>query len=290
MKIDLHIHSRNGSDGKWTLEQIFPEAKRRRISLLSITDHDSVKAQKEAMALAETNGIRYLTGVELNVTISHPRYTKGKDASLDFLGYGYDISNRALKEKLQELSSYRRIRAGMILKNINEEFNRQGIAELTGEDMDAIEASVDGSFGRPHIANHLIAKGIVSTRQEAFDRYLTRCNVPKMPLGLEEASTLIRSAGGRLVLAHPNDPNGTSLAVLTRSLEEQKEMIGSVMLGLIDGIECWHTRHDKHASAFYMGIVRSEGLIATGGSDCHQQPVIMGNVHVPDCVAGQFGI
>lgn len=290
MKIDLHIHSRNGSDGRWHLPQIFEEARRRRITLMSITDHDSLVAQEEAMALASSHGIRYLTGVELNVTLNHPEYTKGRDASLDFLGYAFDISNVALQRRLEDLREYRRIRADMIMRNVNEELARQGMPLLTPEDMETMAAGVSGSLGRPHIANHLIAKGIVSTKQEAFDRYLTRCDVPKMRLSLEEASFMIRAAGGRLVLAHPNDPNGTSLAVLTRSLEEQKDLIKTVMLGLIDGIECWHTRHDRHAASFYLSMVRALGLIATGGSDCHQQPVLMGNVHVPDCVAGQFGI
>jgi hypothetical protein len=290
MKIDLHVHSKNGSDGRWPLEQIFAEAKRRRISMISITDHDSLQGQSEAKRLARTHGIKYLTGVELNVTLAHPCCTKGKDASLDFLGYAFDINNVALMNKLHDLRAYRKARAEKILANINEEFIKEGRELLTQEDMDAIEDCVEGSLGRPHIANHLIAKGIVATKQEAFDRYLKRCDVPKMPLTLEEASALVRAAGGKLVLAHPNDSNGTSLAVITRSLEEQKKMILEVMLPFIDGIECWHTRHDKHAAAFYLSLVRSEGLIATGGSDCHQQPVLMGNVKVPDCVADQFGI
>jgi predicted metal-dependent phosphoesterase TrpH len=182
MKIDLHVHSKNGSDGKWPLEQIFAEAKRRKITLISITDHDSLQGQNEAEQLARTHGINYLTGVELNVTLAHPYYTKGKDASLDFLGYAFDINNAALMNKLKDLRNYRKERALKILKNINGEFIKEGRQLLTQEDMDAIEASVDGSFGRPHIANHLIAKGIVATKQEAFDRYLTRCDVPKMPL------------------------------------------------------------------------------------------------------------
>ena len=290
MKIDLHVHSKNGSDGKWPLDQIFAEARRRRISLISITDHDSLRGQSEAKRLAVTHGIKYITGVELNVTLAHPYYTKGKDASLDFLGYAFDIENVAFIDKLQDLRAYRKDRAEKILKNINEEFIKEGQKLLTHEDMDAIEAGADGSLGRPHIANHLIAKGIVATKQEAFDRYLTKCDVPKMPLTLEEASALVRAAGGKLVLAHPNDSKGTSLAFITSSLEEQKKMILEVMLPCIDGIECWHTRHDRHAAAFYLAIVRSKGLIATGGSDCHQQPVLMGNVQVPDCVADQFGI
>ena len=59
-------------------------------------------------------------------------------------------------------------------------------------------------------------KNIVKTRQEAFDKYLVKCDVPKYPLYLEEASKLIRDAGGKLVLAHPNDPHGTSLVALTK--------------------------------------------------------------------------
>jgi len=42
MKIDLHVHS-NCSDGKMSLEGIFEEARQRGISLLSITDHDSME-------------------------------------------------------------------------------------------------------------------------------------------------------------------------------------------------------------------------------------------------------
>lgn len=290
MRIDLHIHSRDGSDGRWPLGRIFEEAQRRGIDVLSITDHDSLQAQPEALALARQHRIRYITGVELNVTIIHERYTAGKAASLDFLGYGFDIKNAALRDKLEALRAYRRERAAMILENINAEFRREGRASFTAADMAAIEESVDGAFGRPHIAAYLIEKGVVTSRQEAFDRYLVKCDVPKMPLSLEEASSLVRGAGGRIVIAHPNDPNGTSLAVLCRSLVEQAGMIEHLMLPLLDGIECWHTRHDAKTASFYREFARSHGLIVTGGSDCHQQPVVLGSVQVPDCVADQFGI
>ncbi len=290
MKIDLHIHSKNGSDGKWDLKEIFAEAAKREISLLSITDHDSLQSQGESIMLAEKYGMRYITGIEMNITLTHPVYTRGKATSLDFLGYGLNIANEPLNQKLKTLRDYREKRAEQILENINREFRKEGIPGLTHEDMKAIQESVDGSFGRPHIANYLIRKGIVANKQEAFDRYLVRCDVPKMPLSLEEASMLIRGAGGKLVLAHPNDPNGTSLAVLAKSLAEQQEIIREIMIPLIDGIECWHTRHDTLTSSSYLEFVLDQGLIATGGSDCHQQPVIMGGVAVPDCVAGQFGV
>lgn len=290
MKIDLHIHSRDGSDGRMTVGELFAEASRRGLEVMAVTDHDSVQAQEEARGLARRCGIRYLVGVELNVTFSHPGYRKGKPTALDFLGYGFDPGNASLVAKLDELAAHRNERAARILENLNREFRKEGIRELTSADWEAIQETVDGSLGRPHIANYLIGLGIVPDKQTAFDRYLVRCDVPKMPLSLPEASKLVHDAGGKLVLAHPNDPNGTSLVSFTGSLDEQQGIIAESMLGYLDGVECWHSRHDEETSTSYVAFAEEHGLLVTGGSDCHQQPVLMGTVAVPDLVAHQSGL
>jgi predicted metal-dependent phosphoesterase TrpH len=289
MIIDLHIHSQS-SDGAFTVEEIFKEAKRRTIGFMSITDHDSIGCQTVAMDLAGKAGIRYVSGVELNVTFSHPKYRAGKQVSLDFLGYQFDAENRILGEKLQQMAEYREERAAKILINLNEEFEKEGIEKLTKRDFEAIEASVDGVLGRPHIADYLVKKGIVRDRQEAFDKYLVRCNISKYPLYLEDASKLVHNAGGKIVLAHPNDPHGTSLVALTKSLPEQTAIIEESMLGFIDGVECWHSRSDAPTTRHYLRFAKEHGLMVTGGSDCHQKPIVMGTVAVPNYVADQFGI
>jgi predicted metal-dependent phosphoesterase TrpH len=289
MKIDLHIHSKEGSDGRWNLTKIFAEgAETRQIDLISITDHDSIAAQRQAIELARAHGMAYITGVELNVIFSHPDYKGGNAISLDCLGYRFDIENIPLVKKLETLRDYRKKRAMLILENLNRAFAAQGLPAFTMADLDAIEADVDGAIGRPHIARYMVAKGIVSTVQEAFDKYLVQCDVPKMPLTLSEASALIRGAGGKLILAHPNDPNGTSLVSLTSSVEEQVRIIREAMMVYIDGIECWHSRHDTKTAAAYATFARNTGLIVSGGSDCHQHPVLMGEVAVPDYVGEQF--
>ena len=290
MKIDLHIHSKNGSDGRWTLEEIFAEASRRNIQFMSITDHDAIHCQDEAIALADRYGIAYIPGVELSVAFSYPAYKDGKSVELHFLGYGYDIHNEPLMSKLYEIRDFREKRAKKILENINREFQKEGRQSFSDHDMEEIQASVDGAFGRPHIANYLIAQGIVRDKREAFSKYLVKCDMPKMSLGLEEASELIRSAGGRLVIAHPNDPNGSSLVSLTPSVAQQHTIIRETMLEYIDGVECWHSRHSESTIEAYRAFARQESLIVTGGSDCHQQPVIMGNIEVPDYVARQFDL
>ncbi|MBN1643360.1 MAG: PHP domain-containing protein [Dehalococcoidales bacterium] len=285
MKIDLHIHTSTGSDGALPVEDVVKEARRRNIGLMSITDHDSLEAQSQAVVLTAEYGISFVSGIELNVTFQPPA---GKSVSLDFLGYGFDINNKNLREKLGLLREHREKRANEILKNINAEFAREGIAQFTGKDMQNIKNSVDGAFGRPHIAAYMVKKGIVGDTQEAFDRYLVKCDVPKYPLSLTEASKLIHDAGGILVLAHGNDSHGTSLATITKDIEKQTQIIQENMLEYIDGLECWHTRHDDKTVSHYLEFVRRHGLIATGGSDCHQKPIIMGTVNVPDTVAEQI--
>ena len=288
MKIDLHIHSKDCSDGKMTLPEIFMEAHRRKIGVISITDHDSIECQEEARKLAAKYNMHYITGVELSISFSHPEYKNSKPVALDMLGYQYDIHNRPLKDKLREVREYRRIRAEKILEKLNHELIKGHLDPFTHKDLEAIEETVDGSFGRPHIANYLVKKGLVSGKQEAFDKYLVKCNVPKMPLSLEEASTLIRNAGGRLIHAHPSDPNGTSLAVLTPSVQEQRRIIREKMLPWLDGIECWHSRHDPETIKAHLAFAKRENLMVTGGSDCHQQPVIIGTMNIPPYVADQF--
>ena len=289
MVIDLHIHSKSCSDGNFTVEELVKEARIRKIGLMSITDHDSIGCQEEAIALTKKNGIRYVVGVELNVTLLHARYLKGKSVSLDFLGYQFDTKNRELSDKLIQIAQYREERAARILDKINAEFEKEGFEKLTKNDLGEIQSSVDGVIGRPHIANYLVRKGVVKTEQEAFDKYLVKCDVPKFPLYIEEASRLVRNAGGLVVLAHPNDPHGTSLATLTKSLRKQTDMIEELFLGYIDGVECWHSRNDSATTNHYIKFAKKHGLIMTGGSDCHQKPILMGTVKVPEFVADQFG-
>ncbi len=77
--------------------------------------------------------------------------------------------------------------------------------------------------------------------------------------------------------------------------ETEREMVAALriireaMIKYIDGIECWHSRHEEALVRAYVDFVKHYSLIATGGSDCHQQPPVMGTVSVPDWVPGQFG-
>jgi 3',5'-nucleoside bisphosphate phosphatase len=288
-RIDLHIHS-SCSDGKMNIEQVVNEASRRGLNLISITDHDSIDCQEKAQRLAENKGMHYISGLELNVTFTHPGYNQSESVPLDFLAYQYDAKYPPLIEKIILLSEFRRKRANIILEKINAEFRRENLTEFTLRDINEIEQTVNGVLGRPHLADYMVKKGIVCDRQSAFNKYLNKCNVPKMPLSLEEASELIKGAGGKLVLAHPNNLRGTSLVKLTPEITKQQEIIKESMVKYIDGLECWHPSHSKKTTKSYLSFANSLNLLVTGGSDCHQEPVVMGSIKVPIYVSRQFNV
>lgn len=281
------MHSKK-SDGVLSAKKIIELAKIKNVYMMSITDHDSISCQKEASSLAQKNGINYISGVELNVTFIDDRYNRKKPIFLDFLGYCFDVENSRLVNKLKKMAQYRQKRALKILIKLNTEFKKNQIQELTMEDLANIKSSVDGVLGRPHIADYLVKKEIVKDRKEAFEKYLVKCDVPKYPLYLKDAAKLVRNAGGKIILAHPNDSYGTSLIKLTTVLDEQTKIINESILQFIDGIECWHPRNNKKTTQHYVKYAKEHGLIMTGGSDCHQKPIRIGTVHVPSYVASQF--
>ena len=193
MKIDLHIHTKTGSDGAMTIEEVLPKRKDGISNSFRLPTMTTSSTRGEAIELAAANKLRYVTGVELNVTFAY----NNKPVSLDFLGYGYDYRNPALKEKLRLIRNHREKRARQIIDNLNGEFKKENRPLFTEADLQKMQEGVDGILSRPHIADYLIKKGVVASRQEAFDKYLVRCDVPKYPLTLEEAAALVKGAGGR---------------------------------------------------------------------------------------------
>ena len=57
------------------------------------------------------------------------------------------------------------------------------------------------------------------------------------------------------------------------------------MIEYINGLKCWHPRHDDATIAAYLDFTRKHHLLSTGGSDCHQRPIIIGTIAVPPEIA-----
>ena len=286
--IDLHVHS-TCSDGRFSVAQIIAEAKARHISYLSITDHDTVKGQLEAIELCRKIGIRYLTGIELSGSFSHPDYHSGKVFQQHFLAYGFDPKNEQLLVKLEERRKARQARGYKIFTKVNAALQQDKLVEFTAQEITDVIEKTMGVLGRPHIALELMKKGYARDVKQAFEKYLIKCNVAYDVTFVDEFAAIIHAAGGTILIAHPNDPNGTSLAKITDKIEEQFEIIEKFFLLHIDGLEIWHSRHDERTINKYVKFCMKHRLLMSGGSDCHQTPrIILGTMKIPQMIVKQF--
>ncbi|MFH0736262.1 MAG: PHP domain-containing protein [bacterium] len=241
-KADLHTHTFY-SDGALSPVELIDKAKQNGITVLSITDHDSINGITEAVNYAKSVGIEIIPGVEISTDV--------EDKEIHLLGYFIDIENVNLKNYL----SFFRIERLNRAKRIIEKLNYLGV-KITLDDV--VKKAQLSSIGRPHIANALVDLGVVSNFYEAFEKYL-RDNGPayekKNHLSAFSAIKLISDAGGLTVLAHPGFVNESILTSLIKSG--------------IDGIEVIHPSHNESQVKFYRGIVNSFFMLQTGGSDFH---------------------
>lgn len=266
--VDLHLHS-TFSDGTLAPRALVAEAAAIGLRAIALADHDNVDGIAEAQAAGLRHGIEIVPGVELSVVWGDLR-------DLHLLGYAFDPRHPGLNASLNESRAFRAGRNQRILERINDKLAGEGKQTIA---VAAVLDQAGGTIGRPHIGQALIAAGHVRTMEEAFDRYLVPCNVPKRFFPIGEAIELIHAAGGCAVLAHPMfiEVTATELPGLIDTL---------IDLGL-DGMECWCGGASNETIDRLLTLARRKGLIATGGSDFHQPgtgPALgsgLGNLKIP---------
>jgi len=178
--------------------------------------------------------------------------------SVHMLGYLFDPHNAPLNE-LMALTRDDRIPR---MKKIIELLNRADI-DVTFDDVVAQSGSA-ATVGRPHLADALVARGVVNTRNDAFTRFLHNDSpfyVGHFAPTPEEALVAIKAAGGVSVLAH-------GLAGSRGAIYEINEIEALISQGL-DGVEVDHRDHDDHSRAALRELAVSFDIFATGSSDYH---------------------
>jgi 3',5'-nucleoside bisphosphate phosphatase len=243
--IDLHMHT-TASDGRSTPEELVQQAWDKGIRTMSVTDHDTMAAHPAAARAAAAIGMAFVPGIE--ITSVHG----GKDVHM--LAYFLPETTPGLQELL---SGQRRQRVERGLE-IASRLEKLG-APVDADEMMALASSSGKSLARPQIAQALIAAGHVATVAEAFDRFLgedSPAYVPHTGVSPAEVVTLVVSGGGVPSLAHPG-------------YRPKDEIVpGLVEAGLV-GIEAYHSSHDAAATAHYLQMAETHGLLVTGGSDFH---------------------
>jgi len=266
--VDLHMHS-TFSDGTLSPAALVAEASAIGLRAIALADHDNLDGIPEAQGAGARRGVEIISGVELSVVW-------GKLRDLHLLGYAFDPRHPALNAALAEFRAFRANRSHQILERVNEKLAGEGRAAIP---VAAVLERAGGTLGRPHIGQALLAAGHVRTMEEAFERYLVPCNVPKRFFPINEAIDLVHAAGGCTVLAHPMfiEVEAQALPTLIDEL---------IALGL-DGMECWCGGACNDTVDHLLTLARRKGLVATGGSDFHQPGVGpslgsgLGNLRIP---------
>lgn len=252
--IDLHIHT-NASDGTFSPIEILCLAEKIGLKAISITDHDTVSGVIEAQNAGIPPCLAFLTGVEISAALP-PGF--GSLGSCHVLGYGITPENPLLTETLCTLRHSRKNRNPQIIERLNALNFDITIEEVLAD-------SLQYQVGRPHIAKTMARKGIVSSIDEAFEKYLSRgrpAYVDKYRIGCAEAISMIKGAGGIPVLAHPLLLNREDPFAIESLITALKDM------GLM-GLEVYYPGHPPVVSAYFTEIAHRYELLITGGTDFH---------------------
>lgn len=249
MRIDLHTHS-TASDGTQPPAELVIEAAQVGVDIIAITDHDTTSGWQEAARAAVDHGITLVRGAEISC--------ERDGRSIHLLGYLVDPTEPVLAAELARARDSRVTR----LERMVERLAADGIPITYPEVLAHVPPGA--TPGRPHLADALVARGLVVDRDEAFARWLYNDSpyyVSHYAPDPARAVGLVLAAGGVPVLAHPY-AGRKGLAPIPELVEE---LAG---VGLV-GIEVDHPDHDPAARREVAELARDLGLVPTGSSDYH---------------------
>lgn len=247
--VDLHAHT-TASDGSYTPTELVRYAKKKGLSAIAITDHDTVAGVEEASIEGRKLGIRVIPGAELS--------TRMDDCDVHMTSLFINCKNEQLIKRLDDMAASRQERNYKMVDKLHE----AGF-QIDRSDLDALgEGKI---LARGHIAQILIARGYATELKEALRKYLSKGTpgyVQKEVLSPEECIQLVHDAGGLIFVAHlhqidPQDP------------EHCKDVARRLIRMGADGLETQYCEFDDEWQGSNRTDCAGMRMPATGGSDFH---------------------
>lgn len=246
--IDLHLHS-NVSDGTQTPADVVRAAFHDGVRTMALTDHDTALGWDEARQQCSELGMSFIPGMEFSARIGN--------GSMHILAYLFDPDAPAMMAELEKLQADRENRLKEMTARVSADY------DITWEHVLEQISEQGQSVGRPHLADALVAQGIIAHRSEAFTGILAKHGpyyVPQYALDPVSAITLIRDAGGVPIIAHP--------ATNSRAQPPEGAIEKLVEAGLA-GYELGHRENVEPALSIFREACEKYDLIVTGSSDYH---------------------
>ncbi len=245
---DLHLHS-NHSDGTEPPAEVVRQAHAHGVRTVALTDHDRTSGWAEAAEAADALDMTFLPGMELSA--------KHEWRSVHVLGYLFDPEDPALRAETARIRGDRVGRAERIVRSIGRDY------DLQWEDVLA-QTTADATVGRPHIADALIARGIVRDRTEAFDGILHPREGYYEPHYAPDPLTAVRlitGAGGVAIIAHP--------VTAGRDRMMPVPFLERLIDAGLAGFEVDHRENTPEGKALLRRLAVQHDLLVTGSSDYH---------------------
>ncbi len=250
--IDLHVHT-TASDGQYSPSQIIEAAQNKNISVIAITDHDTVAGIEEGAQAAKKAGITFVPGTELNINFPTGEF--------HLLGLGFKRISPSLTSLLDTLVKNRGLRNVQIIEKMRAEGVDISLEEMQADFPDTV-------LGRPHFAAELVKKKVVKTRQQAFDRYLAKGRpwyVQRVGSNLDEAIVAIKESGGVPVVAHPMS--------LYLSWGKLPDVLKDFYVRGVMGLEAFHPGARVTECLRLEELGQKIGFFITAGSDFHGEKI-----------------
>jgi predicted metal-dependent phosphoesterase TrpH len=249
VRIDLHTHS-TASDGTEDPAEVIAAAARAGLDVVALTDHDTSRGWAEAATAAAAHGVTLVRGMEISCSRD--------GVSIHLLAYLPDPDHPDLVAELEMARESRVTR----LERMVEKLAADGIP-IT---MDGVreQVAIGATLGRPHIADALVASGVVADRDEAFGNLLhnrSRYYVTHYAPDPVRAVRIVRQAGGVPVMAHP--------FAVARGRTATEGTIEEMARAGLAGLEAQHRDHDAASRRRAVALADRLGLFVTGSSDYH---------------------
>jgi len=247
--IDLHTHT-SCSDGTDSPRELVNKAIVQGLELLGVTDHDTTSGWAEATESLR-GSLKLVLGSEISCLTND-------GVSVHMLGLLFDPEHEEMQRVLEETRDGRLPR----MRKMIEKMRAEGI-DISIQDVE-LAMPAGATMGRPHLADALVAKKIVKSRDEAFVDLLhneSRFYVSHAAPTPIEAISLIRRAGGVAVIAHPFASHRGQIL----NVEDFSELVAA---GL-NGIEVDHRDQNPAERAMLRTIAQELDLVITGSSDYH---------------------
>lgn len=261
--VDLHIHT-TCSDGALTPKQVVDMAVKNNVEIISIADHDSIMAYTEDFfQYAQNKGVSIIPAVEIS--------TRNNGVGVHVLGYNFDLNNKELNNVLFKLKNARQDYLIDVTRKLDELGYSVNIEKLK-------EVS---SVTKAHISQDIISNdnnrekllenfGHIPNKGEFIETIMNEgcpAFVEKFSISSFEASNIIHSAGGIVILAHPvcyKYEDGLNLDQVVKMARDMKA----------DGIESNYLYVDRYNNLideidFWNKIAIENNMITSIGSDYH---------------------